>query len=307
MRPEEEGLLFFLVVQSGNEYWTADRVSEIVLLIWSNNAGAARFSAVEVVLRVEHVVAHKLVGIAVERLRSALRFNFDCTRSVAAVLRAVVRSENLELGDRVDTGIHVQRAVAAVVHVVPAIEFPVVVFGAAAVHAESDAAIDADRRLVHPGLIAHARDEADEGRKVSSVQFKLGDFLARYRARELGGLRFHLGHIVALDNHLGANGADFERDIDTSLFSDVELYPLGFVLLEAGRRHDDVVRARRQGRLVVLARRVGCRLAGNTALRTGDHDVGAGNGSSAGIFHGAGDRASLCRCGRTQRQDQRHP
>ena len=86
--------------------------------------------------RIEHVVADKFVGVAVELIGARLGLHFDRAGTVLAVLCAVVGSENFEFADGVDAGSHVQRAIAAVVEVVAAIEFPVVVFDAAAVDAE---------------------------------------------------------------------------------------------------------------------------------------------------------------------------
>ena len=160
--PEEEGLLLVVVVHVRDVYRSTDGVAEIVLLIWRNDAGAAGANAVEVVLRVEEVVAHKLISVAVECARAALGFDFDGTGSVATILRAVVRSQHFELCDGIDAGIDVQRTVAAVIHVVAAIEFPVVVLDAATIHRERDTAVDTDCSFFLAGLVAHAGNQGNQ-------------------------------------------------------------------------------------------------------------------------------------------------
>ena len=177
-----------------------------------------------------------------EGFGSALGFDFDRAGAVAAILRAVVRSQNLEFGDGINAGIDVQRAVAAVVHVVAAVEFPVVVLGAAAVHAESDAAVDADLRLVHSGLVAHAGDEGHQRGEVSAVEFELGNFFSRDRAGEFGGLGLDLGDVGAFDDDFGGGGADFEVT-STRAFSPTSSFtPLASYFLKPSGGDDDVIR-----------------------------------------------------------------
>ena len=65
-------------------------------------------------------------------------FDFDGAGTVFAVLRAVVRSQHANFGNGIQTGIGDHRGVAAVVLIAAAVDFPVVVFGAAAVHAVGD-------------------------------------------------------------------------------------------------------------------------------------------------------------------------
>ena len=90
---------------------------------------------------VEGVVAHKFVSIAVKLPWCPTWFRLHCTGAVAAILSAVIRGQDLEFRDGIDAGIDVQRCVAAVVHVVAAVQFPVVVLGASAVNAVSNVAV----------------------------------------------------------------------------------------------------------------------------------------------------------------------
>ncbi len=198
LRPEEKCLFLFLVVNAGDIYRTADGIAKIVLLIWWDHAGATGGNAVEVVLSVEQVVAHELIGVAVECAGAALGFDFDGTGSIAAILRAVVRGQHFELCDGIDAGVNVQRAVAAVIHVVAAIEFPVVVLDAAAVHGETDAAIDTDRSFVLSSLVAHAGDQGYKAGEVATVEFELGDFLSGNGAGKFGRLSLDLRDISCL-------------------------------------------------------------------------------------------------------------
>ena len=72
----------------------------------------------------------------------------------------------------VQAGIDVQRGVAAVVHVVAAIEFPVVVLGAAAVDAVGDVAVDADLAFILAGLIVDAGHQSYELSEVAAIELQ---------------------------------------------------------------------------------------------------------------------------------------
>ncbi len=143
-----------------------------------------------------------------ECLRSALGLDFDRSRTVAAILRAVIRGQNFELRNRVNAGINVQRAVAAVIHVVAAVQFPVVVLGAAAVHAERNAAVDADLRLILSRLVAYAGDQRDQRSEVAPIQFELSDLFPGDSAGQFGRLRLNLRYVLAFDDHFGGRRAD---------------------------------------------------------------------------------------------------
>src|SRR5947209_11305540 len=138
---------------------SADGVSEIVLLVgslWRSRIGTLFPRAC-----IEEFVAQIFKGAAVECAGAGLGLDFDGAGPVAAVLRAVVGGEHLKFGDCFWVGIYVQRGVAAVVHVVAAIEFPVVVFGATAVHGVRDVAINSDLGIVLAGLAYDTWSEID--------------------------------------------------------------------------------------------------------------------------------------------------
>src|SRR5579859_2364937 len=69
LRPEEERLRFVFVVDARNVYGATDCVAVVVLLVW-------RDARIEIILGVKHVVAHELVHIAVELVRSGLGLDF---------------------------------------------------------------------------------------------------------------------------------------------------------------------------------------------------------------------------------------
>ena len=146
-------------------------------------------------------------------------------------------------------------------------------------------------RFVRSRLIAHARNQRDQRRKIPTIQVELGNFFTSDRAGEFGRLRLHLRHVLALHDDFCADGADFERHVDASLLADIEFHFLGLILLEAGRGDNDVIGARGQGGLVVFAGGVGRRLAVDAALRTGDHDRRARQRRSRRILHRAGNRS----------------
>src|ERR1700739_1489556 len=118
----------------------ADRVSEIVFLVWRPRQAVG---VVEKFIGIEEVIAQVFKRAAVKGTAAGLGFYFDSAGAISSVLRAVARSENFEFGDRFRVGVPVQRGVGAVVHVVAAIQFPVVVLGAAAVHAVGHVAVNA--------------------------------------------------------------------------------------------------------------------------------------------------------------------
>ncbi len=110
-------------------------------------------------------------------------------------------------------------AVAAVVHAVAAIQFPVVVFGAAAVDAEGNVAVDADLGLVLPALIGNSGHQGDELGKVAAVQLKLSDLFAGDCTSKIRRLGFHLGDAGAFDRHFCVDPADLHRNINASFLS----------------------------------------------------------------------------------------
>ena len=295
---EEESFLLVRIVVIRDEDRTADGVAEVVLL--ELRLGVCR---IEEVASVENIVAAEVVDVAVELVGAGLGFDFDGAGSVASVLRAVVRGEDFDFGDGVDAGIDVQRGVAAVVHVVAAVELPVVVFRAAAVEAERHAAVDADLPFILAGLVADAGNDSGELNEVAAVQLKLSDLRAGDSTAELRGLRVDLRDVLALDDHLFGDCADDERDIHSRFLRDLQHDVLGFVLLEALRGDLEVIGAARESRHDVEAVGVGYRGAIDAATEIGDGNFRADDRRSALVQHRAADRAGVLR-GRGDRKAQ---
>ncbi len=143
----------------------------------------SRALVLEEVPRVKVFVAQKLERVAVKIACTGFRDGFDGCRAVAPVLSAVIRGQDFYLGHGIDVRIGVERAVAAVIHVVAAVELPVVVLGASAIDAESDVAVNANRTFVLARLIANTWNEGDELREITAIQDKLVDLLVSDRAR----------------------------------------------------------------------------------------------------------------------------
>src|SRR5450759_1204283 len=238
---EKESPLLVFVVNPGDVNRAADGTAKIILLV-------RRPRRIEVVFGIEIVVADELVEVAVEGAGPGFEFRLDRAGAAASVLRPVVRGQHLELRDRVYAGKNVQAAVAAIVHVVAAVEFPVVVLDTAAIYAVLNAAHDPDLALILPGLIADAGDKSYQLREVAAVQFQLGDFLAGDGASHFRTLSFHLGHGCALDGHLDGGTADLQSHIDASFLGNIQDNAFGQVLLEALCRDRDVVQTRSRQR-----------------------------------------------------------
>src|SRR5262249_16297443 len=149
---EEECLVLVLVVNVRNVERPADGVPVIVLLIFGHRA-------LEKIARVEGIVADELIDIAVEAAGAGLGLELDRSRPVAAILGTVVGSEDAKFGNGIEAGISVEGGIAAVIHVVAAIDLPIVVFGASAVDAELHVAGQAGPGFIRTGLIADAGSE----------------------------------------------------------------------------------------------------------------------------------------------------
>ena len=154
LRPKEKGLLLICIVMVGNENRSADGVAEIMLFV--RGFGLGGIGTLFPRARIKKVIAEIFEGAAVEGGPAGLCLHFDGTGAVAAVLSAVVRGENFEFGNGFRVGVDVEGGVAAVIHVVAAVELPVVVLRAAAIHAVGDVAVHADFGVVLTGLAHHA-------------------------------------------------------------------------------------------------------------------------------------------------------
>ncbi len=84
LRPEKEGLGFALVINSRDVRGAANGVAKVIFVVGRSDAVLQERG------RIEHVVAHKFVGVAVEFVGSRFRLDFDGAGTVLAILCAVV-------------------------------------------------------------------------------------------------------------------------------------------------------------------------------------------------------------------------
>src|SRR2546423_1515813 len=151
----------------GNKERPTQGVAVVMLLIGGLLGG--RIGAFRPRFRIEELVSHILEGAAMEAVCPTLGFHFHSSRAIPAILRAVVRCQYFELGDRFWIGINVEGGIAAVIHIVAAVEFPVVVLGPTAIHAICDVSINAHLALIRAGLINDARRERYQLSKIAAI------------------------------------------------------------------------------------------------------------------------------------------
>src|SRR5882672_5861693 len=236
---EEESFLFLAVVVARNENRTTDSVAVVMFL----ELGRWLNLVFEEVARIECIISSKVVNIPVELGGSRFCFHLDRAGSVAAILRPVVRGEDLDLGNRVNAGINVQRTIAAVIHVVAAIDLPVVVLGAATVEAEGNATIDADLAFVLPRLVADAGDNRRELRKIAPVQLELGDLRSGNGAGEVRRRGFHLSDALAGDGDFLVDRTDGKLHINARFLGYIQHYFQRRVFLKSFRSDGQVIGA----------------------------------------------------------------
>ena len=119
-------------------------------------------------------------------------------------------------------GVDVQRGVGAIVHVVPAVEFPIVVLQTATVHAVANVAGDADGAFILPGLVNDPRAEGNELREVAAVQDKLVDLLAADGGTQFGGTGLDLSDTFTSHHDFFGDGPDGESHVDAIFLADVQ-------------------------------------------------------------------------------------
>ena len=271
---------------------TADGVAVIVFLVF-------RHAVLKEIARVESVVAHELVNIAVEMTGARFGFHFHRAGAIASILRAIVGSEHAEFGDRIEAGISVEGGVAAVIHVVAAVNLPVVVFHASAVHAELHIAAQAGARLIVSSLIAYAGSHCGQLGKVAAIQLELCDLPAGHCARELGRLGLHLGNVFSLHHHFRSHGAHLQGSVNPKFLCDAKDDILDLIGLKSLGGDAQVIGGRGQSGRQIIAIGVGGSGAVETASRIGYLHIGIGNHRAAVVAHSSGDRRRVL--GRQQR------
>ena len=103
--------------------WAAECAAEVVV---AEHRSGRSVVIVDRTVGIEYIVAKEFIQTAMEAVRSRPRDNIDLTRGRPAKLRAVVAARDFELGDGIHAGINQQRNVGPVVHIVNAVNCPVV-------------------------------------------------------------------------------------------------------------------------------------------------------------------------------------
>ena len=166
---------------AGDVNRAAQRVTEIILLVFRS-----RTRPIKIILCVEKIIAHELVHVSVKGVRSGLELRLHRSGGISSVFRAVVGGQNADFGNGVDAGENVQRVVAAVVHVIAAVHFPVVVFSTASVHRKDCVAGDPHGSFILSGLVVHSRGQCYKLRKIAAIQLQLRDFSPGEHSADLG-------------------------------------------------------------------------------------------------------------------------
>src|SRR5262249_16796090 len=133
---------------------------------------------------IKGLVPQKFVHRAVELVGAGLGLYFDRTGGIAAILGAKVRGQYANFTDGLDAGIDVEGLVAPIIHVVAAINLPVIVLHAATIDAVVHVALRTYGALILSSLVADAGHERHQLGKIPAIQLKFGYFLAGNRARQ---------------------------------------------------------------------------------------------------------------------------
>ena len=181
-----------------------------------------------------------------ERAGARLGFDFHGAGAISAILCAIVGSEDFEFGDGLRIRIDVQGSVASIIHVVAAIKLPVVVLGAAPIHAIGHVAVDADLGVVLTRLADHAGRQINELREIASVEHEVIDLLAGDGAGEIGRSGFDLGNGFAGNFNCLRNSPDSELHVNAGLFGNGEYDLLYGEFLKTLGSHDQIIGIARQ-------------------------------------------------------------
>src|SRR5260370_10245710 len=211
--------------------WATEGVAKIILLV-SSPLG------IEEPARIKSILAQELIDASVEMVGSGFRFHLDGAGTISAVLSPIIGGKDAEFSDGFDAGINVERAIAPVVHVVAAVEFPVVVLRPAAVHAALNVAVHAHGPFILTSITAHARREGDQLGEVAAVQLQLRDFPAGDDRAFFVRLCLHVSESFALDHDFRANRADDQGHVHARFLGDAEHHAFGFEFLKSQRSHD---------------------------------------------------------------------
>ena len=277
---------------AGNEKRAAEGVAEIVFLV----LGGVGRALIEIATVVENVVAVEFVDIPVKTAGAGFDFRFHSAGGVATILGSVVGSQHADFSDGINARIDVERVVAAVVHIVAAVHFPVVVFAAAAIDAVDHVAQNADGAFVLSGLVVHAGSEVHELSEISAVQLELGDFGAGDGAADCRGLGVHLRDTFAGDDYFAAERADLEVHVHAGLLSYAQDDAPGLKPFEALHADGNIVAADGEVGHDPVAILIGDDYLVDADARAGHVDFRTGDDGAGRIVHGTGERGGVL-CG----------
>src|SRR5260370_9390610 len=161
----------------GDIHRPADGIPVIILLIRCLLASCAFTFGPG--FRLEEFIAVVFEGAAVERTATGLRFHFYRAGTVAAVLCPVTGGENFEFRDGFWIWVYVQVGIGAVIHVVSAIELPIVVLAASAINTARDVAVNTYHTVIRAGvrkfLADYAMTHLYNSRDVAAVKLAFAD------------------------------------------------------------------------------------------------------------------------------------
>jgi len=106
-----------------NQHRSAHRKAEIVV---AQLGPCYTCLIIEVIVRIKDVVAEELVRSAMKRIRSRSRHHVQLTATIPAILGVVGSTQRDELRDRIHARIRKKRQIRSAVHVVRAVDHPIV-------------------------------------------------------------------------------------------------------------------------------------------------------------------------------------
>ena len=157
--------------------------------------GTCLLILVEVVVRIQVVVAEEFPGLAMKFLRTALQSKAECGSGSNTVIRRIVAGQHLELRNGVHRRHHAHTAGAAAVIRLGAIQQPDVMALAQAVHADTCAGSRSRWRVIVRQVGADAQAESRQCRKVAVFRRNRGNLLAADQRADFIGFRLYLQRI----------------------------------------------------------------------------------------------------------------
>ena len=271
---EEEERLIFLE-------WSADIEAELVLVKGRHRLGGI----VEVIVRVEPIVAHEFERAPVKSVGAGLGDDVNERRCFPAELRGIHRLLNLELLNGVN-----RRADDEIIEVLvghfDAVDQVDVVAAALPVHVGERAGLAEGRTASPAGRNRHAVGQLRELDELPAIEWHLLDLAV---VDDLEDLRVGDAEKrrVGSDRNRVGELAELQRDRQVDLLADPQCQPLLFEPFEAGQLNRQLVVADRERREKEAALSIGDPFGLETTGHMKRHDVGAGNDRSLHIFHDA--------------------